>query len=214
MIDIIPAIMTESDEEFVRQIHILERAGVKRVHLDVADGIFVPRRTILGHEQLRRMQTDLIFDIHLMVSKPETQCELWCDMPHASRFLVHVESTDKFPMIREHSRKNGKELGASINPETSVRKLESVLPHVDMVQFMSVHPGAQGRSFVPEVLDQVTEFHAAHPDVPIIMDGGVTPQTAPLCVRAGACCLVSGSFVMRAADSARALRELADSVST
>jgi ribulose-phosphate 3-epimerase len=208
MIEIIPAIMTESDEEFVRLVHILERAGVKRVHLDVADGIFVPRRTIKGYEQLRRMTTDLVFDIHLMVSEPEQQCAAWCDIPHASRFLVHVESTKKFHDIHGHAREHGKELGASINPETNHKRLEDVLDDVDLVQFMSVHPGGQGRAFVPEVLDRVTEFHAAHPKVPIMIDGGVTPLTAASCVHAGATHLVAGSFVMRAFDAARALREL------
>ena len=212
MIEIIPAIMTESDEEFVRQVHMLERAGVKRVHLDIADGIFVPRRTIMGHEQLRRIDTSLIFDIHLMVHAPERQCALWCDTPHTSRFLVHVEATRAFAQIGEHTHAMGKQLGASINPETGAHRLEEVLGSVDMVQFMTVHPGAQGRSFVPEALDRVTEFHASHPDIPIIVDGGVTPQTAPACVSAGATCLVSGSYVMRATDTARALRELAVSV--
>jgi ribulose-phosphate 3-epimerase len=187
---------------------------VTRVHLDVADGVFVPRRTVLGHEQLRRMETDLIFDIHLMVSRPEEQCRVWCNLPHADRFLVHIESTERFADISRHAREHGRRLGAALNPETNPLRLEPVLPHIEVVQFMSVYPGAQGRAFVPEVLDQVTEFHAAHPDIPIMMDGGITPQTAPRCVRAGACCLVSGSYVMRASDFARALRELAAAVAS
>ena len=214
MIDIIPAIMTESDEEFVRLVHILERAGVKRVHLDVADGVFVPRRTILGHEQLRRMQTDLIFDVHLMVSHPERQCALWCDMPQASRFIVHVEAApaDAFPGMRSSANGHGKEFGAAINPETGLGRLEAVSSSVDFVQFMTVHPGAQGRSFVPDVLDHITEYHAAHPGMLIMADGGITPETAPQCAMAGAATLVSGSFVIRASDAARALRELAAAV--
>jgi len=208
VIDIIPAIMTESDEEFVRQIHMLERAGVKRVHLDIADGVFVRMRTILGHEQLRRMQTSLIFDVHLMVAHPEQQCSLWCTIPSADRFIVHVEATTAFSTIREHSRQQGKELVATLNPETGLDRLESVIANVDMVQFMTVHPGAQGRSFVPEVLDRVTEFHSAHPQIPIMIDGGITPHTIKGCIIAGATHIVSGSYIMRATDQARAISEL------
>lgn len=204
--------MTESDEEFVRQIHILERAGIRRVHLDVADAIFVPRRTIRGYEQLKRLNTDIIFDIHLMVHQPERQIAEWMDIDNATRFFVHVEATGQFSDIRRLTMQNHKELGAVKNPETHIKKLEDVLHLVDMVQFMTVHPGAQGRTFVREALDHITEFRAKHPLIPIVVDGGVTPETAPLCVHAGATHLVTGSYAMRAADTARALRELAASV--
>ncbi len=208
MVEIIPAIMTESAEEFVRQVHMLERAGVKRVHLDVADGIFVPMRTILGHPELRRMQTNMMFDIHLMVAHPEIQCSLWCTIPSASRFIIHVEATSAFPLLREHAKEQGKELVAALNPETRLERLEPIVASIDMVQFMTVHPGAQGRSFVTNVMDRVTEFHSAHPNVPIMIDGGITPHTIAGCVRAGATHVVSGSYVMRATDQVRAIHEL------
>ncbi len=204
--------MTESGEEFVRQVHILERLGVRRVHLDIADGMFVSRRTIDGLEQLRRMQTSISFDVHLMVQKPELQCAVWCQIPNAERLLIHVESTHAFGAIHAQTVQHGKILGAVINPETPLAQLEAVFATVELVQFMTVHPGAQGRSFVPTVLDKITEFHAAHPHIPVYVDGGVTPATAPGCVHAGATTLVSGSFVMRASDPARALQELAQSV--
>lgn len=208
MIEIIPAIMTESDEEFVRMVHILERAGVKRVHLDITDGMFVPRRTIKGYEQLRRLNTSLIFDVHLMVSRPEMQSEAWAEIPNASRLIVHVEATGHIETISAQVHAAGKEFGAAINPESHISRLEGVLRHLDFVQFMTVHPGAQGRTFVQEALDHLTEFHNAHPQVPVMVDGGITPVTAPLCAHAGATHLVSGSYVMRATDAGRALREL------
>lgn len=212
MVEIIPAIMTESDEEFVRQIHLLERSGIKRVHLDISDGFFVRMKTILGHEQLRRITTNLQFDVHLMVQKPEKQCFRWCDISNASRFIVHVETTQLFPQLREQSLQLRKELVAALNPETPLSRLESVLPHVDMVQFMTIHPGAQGRTFLPQSLDRVTEFHAQQPEIPIMVDGGINPHAISQCVHAGATHVVSGSFVMRSADHMRALRELEEAV--
>ncbi len=210
MVEIIPAIMTESDEEFVRQVHMLERAGVKRVHLDIADGVFVRAKTIVGHEQLRRMNTNLIFDVHLMTSHPEAQCRAWAVVESAKRFIVHIEATTAFPQLRQHTTEQGRELVAAMNPETQLSRLEAVLPSVDMVQFMTIHPGAQGRTFVPEVLDRVTEFHAAHPQVPMMVDGGITPHTIGGCLHAGVTHIVSGSYILRASDQMRAIRELAE----
>lgn len=208
MTDIIPAILTESDEELLRLIHIFERAGVKRVHLDICDGIFVPTRTIKGFEQLNRLQTDIVFDVHLMVQNPEQQCGNWCAIKNAERFLLHVEAVKDFPVMCGHATQCGKTIGAVINPETPVERLDPTLEHVQLVQFMTVHPGRQGRPFVPEVLERVQSFHASHPDMPIMLDGGISPLNAHACAMAGASALVSGSYVVRSSDPGRALGEL------
>lgn len=212
MVDIIPAILTESEAELVRLVRIFEQAGVTRVHLDVCDGIFVPTRTIKGYEELARLETPILFDVHLMVSRPELACAHWCTSTRADRFLVHIETTKNFPELAGHAHECGKKLGASINPETPLERLEAVAASADLVQFMTVHPGQQGRAFVPEALERMRQFQAAHPDITIIADGGVTPQTASSCAMAGASILVSGSYVVRAADPARALSELASAV--
>lgn len=208
MIEIIPAILTETDEELVRLVHMFERIGVKRLHLDICDGIFVPTRTITGYEQLSRLQTDIMFDIHLMVRNPEQQTGQWCAIPNADRLMMHVEAVKDFSSPVGHTAQCGKTIIAAINPETPLQRLDSVLNSVKFVQFMTVHPGKQGRSFVPEVIDRVTEFHASHPEVNIIIDGGVTPQNARACKVAGARTLVSGSYINRAADMRRAIEEL------
>jgi ribulose-phosphate 3-epimerase len=212
MIDIIPAILTESDEELVRLVHVFERAGVKRVHLDICDGLFVPTRTIRGYQQLSRLQTDILFDVHLMVQNPEQQSGQWCAVKQADRFLFHVETVKEFSRLSGHTTQCGKTIGAVINPETPVQQLEAALKSVNLVQFMTVHPGRQGRPFVPEVLDTVSAFHAAHPDVTIMLDGGISPLNAHACALSGAHALVSGSYIVRSADARRALTELSAAV--
>jgi len=208
MIDIIPAILTESSEELVRLVHMMERAGVKRAHLDICDGIFVPTRTIKGYEQLPRLQTDIIFDVHLMVQNPEEQCGHWCTVKSADRFLLHVETVKDFATLCGHAKQCGKTIGVAINPETPMERLKAAKGAVNLVQFMTVHPGRQGRPFVPEVLERVATFHAAHPDISIMLDGGISPQNARACAAAGASTLVSGSYVTRSTDMRQALEEL------
>ncbi len=212
MVEIIPAILTESDEELVRLVHMFERAGVKRVHLDICDGIFVPARTINGYEQLGRLQTEIMFDVHLMVRNPEAQTGSWCAVKNADRLLLHVETVKDFATLSGHTTGCGKTIGAAINPETPTERLEAVTGAVKLVQFMTVHPGRQGRPFVPEVLERVSAFHASHPEISIMLDGGISPQNAHECMVAGASALVSGSYVSRSTDIRRALNELQSAV--
>jgi len=211
-IEIVPAILTHDPEEFVRLVHIFERAGVRRVHLDIADGVFVPIRTITGHEEIRRLETPVEFDVHLMVADPVAACEPWRGT-RARRMIVHVETTEDFSTLAEHAHGCQKELGAAINPETPLEKLDAVNGTADFVQFMTVHPGEQGRAFLPEVPERIRLYHANHPHQTVMVDGGITPDTAPLCAAAGAGVLVSGSYVVRSPDPAAALKALWTSIS-
>lgn len=208
MVEIIPAILTDSDEELARVVHVLECAEVKRAQLDICDGMFVPTRTITGFEQLRRLITEIRFDVHLMVRAPELHCPNWYGVANAVRLLVHVEATKNFGELCEHAREHGAVVGAVINPETPLGRLEEAVAHTNFVQFMTVHPGKQGREFVPAVLERMRQFHAAHPNVKIIADGGITPATAPQCVAAGASTLVSGSYIFHSVDIAKAIQQL------
>jgi ribulose-phosphate 3-epimerase len=205
--EVIPAILTDSADEFVRLVHILERAGVTRVHLDICDGVFVPTRSIAGYTELNRLTTDLKFDVHLMVAEPEQACEPWRGT-RADRFIVHVEAVRDFGMLASHAHDCHKQMGAAINPETPLEELERIASMADFAQFMTVHPGAQGRSFVPGVLDRIRTFAANHPGMVIMADGGITPETAPQCVAAGASGLAVGSYIVTDPDPAAALQRL------
>jgi ribulose-phosphate 3-epimerase len=209
--DIIPAILTDDPEELVRLLHVFERAGVKRVHLDICDGVFVPFRTITGHEEIRRLNTPIEFDVHFMVTDPENACEPWRGT-RADRMIVHVETARDMGMLVEHAHACQKQLGAAINPETPTEQLEAVARLVDFAQFMTVQPGAQGRPFVPEVLERIRLFRANHSKMTIMVDGGITTATAPQCVAAGADVLVCGSTIVRDLDPVAALRRLQESV--
>ena len=207
MAEIIPAILTSDPEELVRLVHVFERMGVERVHLDICDGIFVPTRTIVGYEELRRLETKLIFDIHLMTKDPEHLIDHWHDLP-VDRFIVHVEATNMMPTLAEHCHGHGKTFWVAKNPETEVKALSGINYDIDGVTFLTVHPGRQGNPFLPEVLEQMRSFKAERPNVPIMVDGGITPQTAPQCAAAGAGILVVGSYIVSSMEPSEALSEI------
>ena len=205
MIEVIPAVLVKTEEELVAAVRRLEAAGVSRVHLDICDGEFVATQTIEGFGELARLETTIKFDVHLMVRSPERFVDHWWQCACADRFIFHIESTDMFSQLAEHGHSHGQMIFAALNPDTALEKLSAVTGY-DGVQFMTVHPGLQGQDFLPDVLPKISRFHQAHPDMPIMVDGGITPDTAAQCAVAGASTLVSGSFVMKSEDLAGAIQ--------
>lgn len=212
MIEIVPAILTSSAQEFRELMKRMVEAGVRRIHLDIGDGSFVPTETITGYEELLDADLGVDWDVHLMVHRPEEHLRHWWNIQRADRFLVHVETTDDFGAVAGDVHAHERKIGAVLNPDTGLDVLAGVVPHVDLVQFMTVFPGRQGAEFQPWVLEHVKKIHEAHPQLLVSVDGGVTPDTAPACAAAGARSLVSGSFVVGSADVASAIEELKQSV--
>ena len=212
MIEIIPAILTDSEAELVRLVRALEAAGVKRVHLDICDGQFVPTKTISGYEELARLETSLKFDVHLMVKDSEHYVDHWAMSPHADRFIVHVEATQMMATLADHCQSHGHQFWAAKNPDTALGVLTGLQCHVDGAMFMTVQPGVQGNPFVPEVLEQIKLFTAERPEIPVMVDGGITPQTASACAAVGASTLVSGSYIVKSDSIEGALARLRESI--
>src|SRR3990167_8491711 len=190
MVQIIPAILTNSADEFEKIIRLVEPYSA-RVHLDVADGIFVSNETIKGYSELEVVSTGLKFDVHLMVKDPLMQLSLW-NNEKADRFIIHIESSDLDETIRE-LRGMGKGIGIAINPDTSVEALEHFIDQADFVCFMTVYPGFQGRGFLDHVVEKIKDFRKKYPGVVIFVDGGINLATAKSAVEAGVNGLVSGS---------------------
>lgn len=205
MIEIIPAILTNSPEEFEKAVRLIEPYAT-RAHLDIADGIFVPNETIKGYQEVNLVSTGLMFDVHLMVEDPISHIRLW-ENDKADRFIVHIESININEAIKILKNRN-KEVGLAINPDTPSEMLEPLIASVDFVQFMTINPGFQGRDFIPQVIEKIKSFHKGHPTIPIAVDGGINLATAADAVKAGATILVSGSFVLKSGNVGKAIEEL------
>lgn len=206
MTEIIPSILVKNREELVEKILAVE-PYVERVHLDIADGIFVPNITILGFEEAETIETDLKIGVHLMVSKPENHIVRWLKTP-ADEFVFHIEATQKAQEIIDTIKEADKLAGIAINPQTPTDSIKPFIDFIDFVHFMTVEPGFYGGEFVESVLEKIADFHYFYPDKPIEVDGGVDPDTVPKLVQAGASILVAGSYIWESEDIGRAIEEL------
>lgn len=205
MITVIPAILTNSSDDFEKLVRLLEPYS-RRIHLDIADGIFVPNETIKGYSELELVSTGLKFDVHLMVKNPLIQMPYW-DKENADRFVIHVESEDVKKTITELRGMN-KSVGLTVNPDTPNEAIEPFVTLVDFVQFMTIDPGFQGRKFMNNVLEKIKSFHEKHPEIILAVDGGINPTTAKNMVGAGINILISGSFVLKSGNVGKAIEEL------
>lgn len=180
---------------------------VERVHLDIADGIFVPNMTIAGFEEIEDVETDLKIAVHLMVSKPENHIVRWLETP-VDQFIFHIEATDKAQEVIDKIKEAEKAVGIAINPQTPVRAIEPFIDQVDLVHFMTVEPGFYGSEFAESVLPKISDFHFYYPDKPIQVDGGVDLETAPKLIEAGATLLIAGSYIFKSKKYAEAIEKL------
>jgi ribulose-phosphate 3-epimerase len=193
VIDIIPAILAKTSEEFQQKFKLIE-PFTDRIHLDVCDGIFTSTMTIKGYEELIKFPSEKKWDVHLMVRFPENIMNEWYKTS-ADRFIFHIEVNHVLQGLVEQAHLNGKTAGVAVNPETPMEAVEEVHEFVDFVQFMTVNPGAQGSPFLEDVIGKITSFHENHPDIPIFADGGVNPDSGVRLAVAGASSLVVGSYI-------------------
>jgi ribulose-phosphate 3-epimerase len=205
MIEVIPAILTDSYEDLKKKISLIE-PYTNRAHLDIADGIFVPNETIKGYPEPELISSSLKFEVHLMVKYPLNYINFWM-IDNTDRFIIHVESEDVFDAIKI-LKINKKMVGLTLNPDTSIEELKPFLNLVDFIQFMTVRPGFQGRDFLYYVVKKIDFFHKLYPNILIAVDGGINPSTARESVAAGASILISGSFILKSGNVGKAIEQL------
>ncbi|MDO9306833.1 MAG: ribulose-phosphate 3-epimerase, partial [Mesorhizobium sp.] len=174
------------------------------IHLDVMDGHFVPNITF-GPQIIKaiRGRTDRIFDCHLMIAPADPYLAAFADAG-CDIITVHAEAGPHLDRSLQAIRNLGKKAGVSLNPSTPESVIEYVLDRLDLVLLMTVNPGFGGQAFIPSVVEKVKRVKAmigARP-IDIEIDGGVTPETAPLVAAAGANVLVAGSAVFKGGSEA------------
>jgi ribulose-phosphate 3-epimerase len=181
------------------------------LHVDVMDGHFVPNISI-GPAVVTSLRpvTDLYLDCHLMIENPGDFLDQFAKAG-ADSCTVHVELGDPRPLF-DRMRAHGMRVGLVLNPETPLDAVVPYLTEIDILLFMSVHPGFGGQAFLPEVLDKLRAARTIVDEqelaVELEIDGGINLETAPLAAEAGADILVAGSAVFGTPDSAASARAI------
>ena len=209
MIQVSPSILSADFANLERDLSMLEECGADMAHVDVMDGHFVPNLTIGAPvvKALRKV-TKLPLDVHLMISDPDRYLDDF--LKAGSDYItIHEECNAPIRETLERIRSAGVKASLSIKPNTPVSVLEEYLPILDMVLIMTVEPGFGGQSFIPFCMEKIKEtremIDRINPKCLLEIDGGVTVQNAPDCIRAGAEVLVAGSAVFGASDRAEAI---------
>jgi ribulose-phosphate 3-epimerase len=200
-IKIAPSILSADFSKLGSEIQDLEKAKADLIHIDVMDGHFVPNITI-GPEVISKLRkyTSLPFDVHLMISPVDNFIKDFAEAG-ADIITIHPEATNDLVNSIKKIKSYNKKAGVSLNPETSVEKVLTVLNLIDLVLIMSVNPGFGGQKFIKETLEKVKilkkEIDSKNLKTQIEIDGGINFENAKIAKEAGVDIIVSGTTIFK-----------------
>ena len=212
MIYISPSLLAADFTKLGEEIKRIEDAGADYLHLDVMDGVFVPNISFgLPVIESLRKTCGLVFDVHLMVTKPERYVERFANAG-ADIITFHYEACDDPAAAIAKIKELGKKASISISPKTPAEAILPFLSELDMVLVMTVEPGFGGQSLIPETLEKVKIIREAIDDngynCNIQVDGGISEKNIDLVTSAGANVIVAGTAIFKSPDPKETIADM------
>ena len=204
-----PSLLAADFTKLSQDIKQAEEGGAKYLHLDVMDGIFVPNISfgLPVIESLRKC-TEMVFDVHLMISEPERYIERFIKAG-ADIVTFHIEATEKPLECIDLIHSEGKKAGIAISPKTPADAVYPYLDKVDMVLCMTVEPGYGGQKYMADMESKISALRErAGENILIEVDGGIGADNVMAPINAGANVIVAGTAVFGGDITANAKRIL------
>ncbi|MBQ3792910.1 MAG: ribulose-phosphate 3-epimerase [Lachnospiraceae bacterium] len=201
MLNIAPSILSADFTKLGEQVALVQESGLKLLHIDVMDGVFVPNISY-GSPVIQSLRplTDLTFDVHLMITEPSRILQNFID-DGADQITVHAEACTHLHRTVGQIKEAGLKAAVALNPATPLSALDYVLDDLDMVLIMTVNPGFGGQTFIPQMMQKITalrkEIERRGLATDIQVDGGVDASNISAIKKAGANVFVAGSAVFK-----------------
>ena len=168
------------------------KSFVKRVHVDIADGVFAPNK-LVGPSQAYGIDGAEL-DVHLMVQFPESQFENVLAL-EPNLVILHFESEGDLASLIDRFKEVGIKVGLALLADTTVEQAKILLVRVDHILVFTGKLGFQGGQFDAACLDKIQAAKSLNPNIEVGVDGGINQSTAHFAIEAGADVLNTGSFI-------------------